>query len=293
MASEYTPNYNLDLYTDNDKPNLRDQYNGAITKIDTQLHEFSNNMGIVTSAASQAMDKADTAQATASAAQDTANSALTKANENAAQIAQNTTTTFKAGAYLAVDEAPISGSSNLITSGGVHSAITDINTLIPNSSITTPKIADGAVTETKIAQSAKDAIIGGITIKVFGSDIIGVDNTGANYPDKIHVHGAYIPALDILMIWQIVAESGSNWSESNPVVLPSYVPSLTPNPIGDAQIGIGGIEWTKDNDFKTWHSIKIQGRNVYPTTANVTELTSVPFVIYCGAYISGDTTTIV
>ena len=41
MASEYTPNYNLDLYTDNDKPNLRDQYNGAITKIDTQLHEFS------------------------------------------------------------------------------------------------------------------------------------------------------------------------------------------------------------------------------------------------------------
>ena len=24
MASEYTPNYNLDLYADNDKPNLRD-----------------------------------------------------------------------------------------------------------------------------------------------------------------------------------------------------------------------------------------------------------------------------
>lgn len=59
MASEYTPNYNLDLYTDNDKPNLRDQYNGAITKIDAQLHEFSNNLVIVTEAANQAKDKAN------------------------------------------------------------------------------------------------------------------------------------------------------------------------------------------------------------------------------------------
>ena len=38
MASEYTKNYSFDLYTDNDKPDLRDQYNGAITKIDKQLH---------------------------------------------------------------------------------------------------------------------------------------------------------------------------------------------------------------------------------------------------------------
>ena len=59
MASEYTQNYNLDLYTDNDKPNLRDQYNGAITKIDAQLHEFSNNLVIVTEAANQAKEKAN------------------------------------------------------------------------------------------------------------------------------------------------------------------------------------------------------------------------------------------
>lgn len=37
MASEYTPNYNLDLYASEDKPNLRDQYNAAMGKIDTQL----------------------------------------------------------------------------------------------------------------------------------------------------------------------------------------------------------------------------------------------------------------
>lgn len=37
MASEYTSNYNLDLYTNSDKPNLRDQYNAAMNKIDAAL----------------------------------------------------------------------------------------------------------------------------------------------------------------------------------------------------------------------------------------------------------------
>ena len=37
MATEYTPNYNLDLYVSTDKPNLRDQYNAAMGKIDTQM----------------------------------------------------------------------------------------------------------------------------------------------------------------------------------------------------------------------------------------------------------------
>lgn len=39
MASEYTEHFNLDLYTDNDRPNLRDQYNAAIRKIDNKLFE--------------------------------------------------------------------------------------------------------------------------------------------------------------------------------------------------------------------------------------------------------------
>lgn len=39
MASLYTPTYNLDLYTGSDKPNLRDQYNAAMGKIDTALRE--------------------------------------------------------------------------------------------------------------------------------------------------------------------------------------------------------------------------------------------------------------
>ena len=37
MATDYTPNYTLDLYASTDKPNLRDQYNAAMGKIDTQM----------------------------------------------------------------------------------------------------------------------------------------------------------------------------------------------------------------------------------------------------------------
>ena len=44
MATEYTPNYNLDLYASADKPNLRDQYNTAMGKIDTQMKKSADNV---------------------------------------------------------------------------------------------------------------------------------------------------------------------------------------------------------------------------------------------------------
>lgn len=44
MATEYTPNYNLDLYASADKPNLRDQYNAAMNKIDTQMKKSADGV---------------------------------------------------------------------------------------------------------------------------------------------------------------------------------------------------------------------------------------------------------
>lgn len=44
MAMEYTPNYNLDLYASADKPNLRDQYNAAMGKIDTQMKKSADDV---------------------------------------------------------------------------------------------------------------------------------------------------------------------------------------------------------------------------------------------------------
>lgn len=44
MATEHTPNYNLDLYASADKPNLRDQYNVAMGKIDTQMKKSADDV---------------------------------------------------------------------------------------------------------------------------------------------------------------------------------------------------------------------------------------------------------
>lgn len=72
MASEYTPNYNLDLYASEDKPNLRDQYNAAMGKIDTQLKANADGVTNVsasvlaaTTAATEAKQIAQEAEATA------------------------------------------------------------------------------------------------------------------------------------------------------------------------------------------------------------------------------------
>lgn len=72
MASEYTPNYNLDLYASEDKPNLRDQYNAAMGKIDTQLKanadgvtNVSASVVAATTAANDAKQIAQDAEAAA------------------------------------------------------------------------------------------------------------------------------------------------------------------------------------------------------------------------------------
>lgn len=44
MATEYTPNYNLDLYVSTDKPNLLDQYNAAMGKIDAQMKKSADDV---------------------------------------------------------------------------------------------------------------------------------------------------------------------------------------------------------------------------------------------------------
>ena len=102
MASEYTTHYNLDLYTDTDKPNLRDQYNGAMNKIDSQLNTFSNNMVIVTDAANQAKEKANT-NATEIADEVTRAKAAEQANAKAIDIEKTRAETAEQTNATAID----------------------------------------------------------------------------------------------------------------------------------------------------------------------------------------------
>lgn len=54
MASDYTTNFNLDKYVGTDKPNLRDQYNSAMDKIDAQLKISSDNAALAVQTANNA-----------------------------------------------------------------------------------------------------------------------------------------------------------------------------------------------------------------------------------------------
>lgn len=131
----YTPNYNLDLYEDSDKPNLRDQYNSAMGKVDTELKTLADSdtstgnliAGInreiasiqesvmdISETAQDAQTTANAAQTTASAAQTAASSAATAASEaqstasaaqSAASTAQGTANTAQSTAESAATTA--------------------------------------------------------------------------------------------------------------------------------------------------------------------------------------------
>lgn len=101
MATEYTPNYNLDLYASADKPNLRDQYNAAMGKIDAQMKKTADdvtnaNANVLTMQSQVSKNKEDIAALESTVethgvqitgAQKTADDALSLAQTNESDLA--------------------------------------------------------------------------------------------------------------------------------------------------------------------------------------------------------------
>lgn len=101
MATEYTPNYNLDLYASADKPNLRDQYNAAMGKVDAQMKKTADdvtnaNANVITMQSQVSKNKEDIAALESTVethgvqitgAQKTADDALSLAQTNETDIA--------------------------------------------------------------------------------------------------------------------------------------------------------------------------------------------------------------
>lgn len=101
MATEYTPNYNLDLYASADKPNLRDQYNAAMGKVDAQMKKTADdvtnaNANVLTMQSQVSKNKEDIAALESTVethgvqitgAQKTADDALSLAHTNETDLA--------------------------------------------------------------------------------------------------------------------------------------------------------------------------------------------------------------
>jgi hypothetical protein len=280
MASEYTPNYNLDLYVSTDKPNLRDQYNGAMGKIDKALLDANNKVvdygnqvanlstrvenvettvggldGRITANAEQiaaVKTTADGAAANATAAKTTADSALSLAqtNEQGISLAETRITEL--------EKVPADVQANA-------GEITRIKNMFP---VTTANIADAAVTAQKIDRTAANAILQGLTIRYFDSHENNADNAGMVVPEGAQLAGFYIPELYILVITRCASEAGTDIGNNDaPVmVLPSYVPTVTEKVFGP---GCSWMKWTSDNGFAGWSglTLTVGNRGIAPNTS--------------------------
>lgn len=281
MASEYTTNYNLDLYADNDKPNLRDQYNGAITKVDAQLHEFSNNLVVVTEAANQAKDEAATAQSTANSNTTAISDEVTRAKAaeqaNAKAIADERTRAIaaeqeigklKSAAYL--DTTPtVADSATLIpTSKAVYEANSVLAAHFP---INSDDIVAGAITRDKLDAQALESLIKGMTIRHFDSTDSSADNVGMVVPNSnVVLSGFYLPELTMLVITMFHVPAGTTvqsfFGATTSFRLPSYVPHTTANNI---KINGIGVKSNSSSDFVSWTGIGINKDGYIGTNSGV------------------------
>lgn len=280
MASEYTPNYNLDLYVSTDKPNLRDQYNGAMGKIDKALLDANNKVmdygnqvanlstrvenvettvggldGRITANTEQiaaVKSTADGAAANATAAKSTADNALSLAqtNEQDINLAETRITEL--------EKVPADVQANA-------GEITRIKNMFP---VATANIADAAVTAQKIDRTAANAILQGLTFRYFDSAKSNADNAGMVVPEGAQLAGFYIPELYILVITRCASAAGTNIGNNDaPVmILPSYVPTVTEKVFGP---GFSWMKWTNDNSFAGWSglTLTVGNRGIAPNTS--------------------------
>lgn len=280
MASEYTPNYNLDLYVSTDKPNLRDQYNGAMGKIDKALLDANNKVvdygnqvanlstrvenvettvggldGRITANTEQiaaVKSTADGAAANATDAKTTADSALSLAQTNERDISLAETRITE------LEKVPADVQANA-------GEITRIKNMFP---VTTVNIADAAVTAQKIDRTAANAILQGLTIRYFDSHESNADNQGLVVPEGAQLAGFYIPELYILVIIRCASAAGTDIGNNDaPVmILPSYVPTVTEKVFGP---GCSWMKWTDDNSFAGWSglTLTVGNRGIAPNTS--------------------------
>lgn len=194
MATSYTPNYKLDLYTDTDKPNLRDQYNGAINKIDEELHNNSVNITTANDTANRAYDVASEAKTTATEASQNANTAISTANSatetaNSASSAANSAVTDANSAKEIANAASATANSAATTASSangkvddalvkINDATTKLDTATEGFNTNFNKLSDDITTLQNTKQNRK------FSKMLYLGDSWGQGWTGSNHPSS-------------------------------------------------------------------------------------------------------------
>lgn len=244
-----TTNYKLPLFVDNDQPTWLGDFNGAMGKIDADMNTIGANASTALSAANNAVNRVGQVETTIAGVQTTANNAYSLSTTNANGI------------------------------GTLDGQVAQLETKFP---VTSDSLSNGAVTASKLDQTAIAAMWAGLTVKQFNSEDSSAANEGMVVPSGGKMAGFYVVELGILVLNKM---SNKYTSEQSALfTLPSYVPNNAA-----AGIAVDGciIVWNDSSSFVNWGSLTTvkstrQLRiSTYPTIGNTFSLMG-SVVLYMG-----------
>lgn len=219
-ATNETTNYKLPLFTDDDQPTWLGDFNGAMSKIDSDMNTVGANASTALSAANNAVSRVATVENTMDNAQATANSAY--------ELAQTV-------------EGNISG---------IDAKVDELKSKFP---IHTADIATAAVTADKLDETAITAMWKSQRVYRFDSMDSTADNTGMTGPNNYACRGFYMADLQLLIILGGLLDRGTPQGAS--ITLPRYVP-IAPR---DIRATVGCLEWNDENFFYSWDGVMLKG----------------------------------
>ena len=216
-----TQNYKLPLFVDNDQPTWLGDFNGSMTKIDSEMNTIGANASTALSAANNAVNRVATVETAMTNVQATANNAYALAQTNENDI--NT----------------------------LDGEVAELNQLKSKFPIHTADIATAAVTAEKLDATAIAAMWKSQRVYRFDSSDATADNTGMTGPSNYKCSGFYLADLGLLIIISGHLEPGTPLGSY--ITLPSYVP-VAPREI---RVKLGCLEWNSDNYFASWDAVRI------------------------------------
>lgn len=298
--NSFTPNYNFDLYDTDDKPNLCDQYNDAMGKIDNQFKVSEGNVQIAITNANNATAAIDTVKGLVTDEQTRAESAEKDIQDNLDTLQTNTANDVQTLTTSISDltETVDSNHGDVLDSitsiqGNVKTnstAITSVqNNLNAKFPVVTSNIADGAITAAKLNASALNSILEGFTIRYFDSSDSAADNEGMTTGPNCNWAGFYITGLNLLVVeyMEIQARSGgitNIFNDPTYFILPTYVPRPTQRILVASCNGM-----LVDGGNRSFQGIRISpngaiGFNTGTTSASGAMYTTGPVIAWMGAY---------
>lgn len=252
---------------------LSANYNAQVANYNAQVEQYRKEVTSYDGLITTAQDTADKAKITAAAAKTLAETNETKVAHLDAQMAATTGSelltrisdevTNRSAADTALDESikkEVSDRTNADTS--IEESLTAlVNGKFP---VKSSEIADGSVTAPKIADSAVNAILQGLTIRSFNASNNNADNDGLLCPSDCKLAGFYISELQILVVTSYAISNARVDKDSHNMRLPNYVQ----RPSAIYQLSdVGVIVWNSSSNFKTWAGIRIDPDGyIYPNS---------------------------